>query len=324
MKLKRISPFSDDMSGRPIRLRDFIEDADGWLYAVSVYDNDERVGCILRYIPDPAGERTGVGGQRYRKLDFDEAYEMIASQKPRYLDLVHRVPRNEVCRVLKPEAAIPYIAARDRRVKRLVELFDLPRNSVGCTGSFLCGLEQPESDIDLVIYGKAWFQAQDMLRHAIKDGCLPDLSEEVWRIVYEKRRPEISFETFVAHEERKWNRGQIDDTYFDLLYTRSYEDIPAMSPGRGRVLCTQRIEAKVTDASLSFDNPAIYEIEHDRITRVLSFTHTYSGQAMIGETIEARGVVEEHDEECWLIVGTTREARGEYIISKTLLESQEL
>ncbi|HQP71202.1 MAG TPA: DNA polymerase subunit beta, partial [Methanoculleus sp.] len=35
----------------------------------------------------------------------------------------------------------------------------------------------------------------------------------------------------------------------------------------------------------------------------------------------ARGVVEEHNDERWLIVGTTREARGEYIISKTLLEN---
>jgi uncharacterized protein len=75
----------------------------------------------------------------------------------------------------------------------------------------------------------------------------------------------------------------------------------------------------VKDASLAFDNPAVYEIEHDSITRVLSFTHTYSGQARAGETIEACGVVEEHGDERWLIVGTTREARGEYIISKTLL-----
>ena len=30
----------------PVRLRDFIEDADGWFYAVSTYDNDENVGCV--------------------------------------------------------------------------------------------------------------------------------------------------------------------------------------------------------------------------------------------------------------------------------------
>jgi predicted nucleotidyltransferase len=83
----------------------------------------------------------------------------------------------------------------------------------------------------------------------------------------------------------------------------------------------RKIEAVVTDASLSFDNPAVYEVDHDLITRVLCFTHTYSGQARSGEVIEACGVCEEHGGEYWLIVGTTREARGEYIISKTLLES---
>ena len=59
----------------------------------------------------------------------------------------------------------------------------------------------------------------------------------------------------------------------------------------------------------------------DEIGRVLSFTHTYSGQALAGEVIEARGVVERHGDERWLIVGTTREAKSEYILSLTLLES---
>ncbi|NYT08201.1 MAG: DNA polymerase subunit beta, partial [Methanomicrobiales archaeon] len=54
--------------------------------------------------------------------------------------------------------------------------------------------------------------------------------------------------------------------------------------------------------------------------RVLSFSHTYSGQAIIGERIEARGVCEEHDGERWLIVGTTRDARGEFIRSLSLLD----
>ena len=46
----------------PVRLRDFIEDSDGWLYAVSTYDNDEKVGCVLRYVPDETGERVNPSG----------------------------------------------------------------------------------------------------------------------------------------------------------------------------------------------------------------------------------------------------------------------
>jgi predicted nucleotidyltransferase len=123
----------------------------------------------------------------------------------------------------------------------------------------------------------------------------------------------------VLHEQRKWNRGQIEGTYFDILYSRSYDEMGSAPSGKGTVLGKQTIVAMVKDASLAFDNPAIYEVEHESVSRVLSFTHTYSGQALAGETIEACGVLEQHGNEHWLIIGTTREARGEYIVSKTLL-----
>jgi predicted nucleotidyltransferase len=141
----------------------------------------------------------------------------------------------------------------------------------------------------------------------------------MWRKVYEKRKPEIPYDQFVLHEQRKFNRGQIEGTYFDILYTRSYDGLKSALTGKGTVLGKRTIEAKVTDASLAFDNPAIYEVEHESVARVLSFTHTYSGQALPGEIIEACGVCEQHGSERWLIIGTTREARGEYIVSKTLL-----
>ncbi|TFH47982.1 MAG: DNA polymerase subunit beta, partial [Methanothrix sp.] len=45
------------------------------------------------------------------------------------------------------------------------------------------------------------------------------------------------------------------------------------------------------------------------------------GQALPGETIEAKGVLEETAQGLRLVVGTTREARGEWIRSLTLLEN---
>jgi predicted nucleotidyltransferase len=145
---------------------------------------------------------------------------------------------------------------------------------------------------------------------------------EMWQRVYQKRKPEIPFGTFVLHEKRKWNRGQIEGTYFDLLFTRSYEDQNRIVSGHGVNLGNATIEARVTDASFAFDSPAVYEVDHDEFSRVLSFTHTYSGQAFPGETIEACGVAEQHGNERWLVVGTTREAKGEYIVSKTLLDQR--
>jgi hypothetical protein len=307
------------VKGRPVRLRDFIEDEDGWLYAVSAYDNRDRVGCLLRYVPDTSGDRVNAEGERFRKVDFAESYDLIGKKKPEYLDLLHRVPIKDVRKVYKPEIEISHITARDHRISTLVSLFNLPHGTIGCTGSFLCGLETRASDIDLVVYGRQWFHAQELLRYATLKGKLPAIDEGTWKKIYAKRNPELSFGEFLLHEKRKWNRGQIGGTYFDLLYTRSYKALHPIPSERGEVLGTDTIEARVRDAHLSHDNPAVYEVDHADVSRVLSFTHTYSGQALEGERIEARGTCERHGEEIWLVVGTTREARGEYIRSLTLL-----
>jgi predicted nucleotidyltransferase len=303
----------------PVRLRDFIEDKDGWLYAVSTYNNAESVGCVLRYVPDPNGERIHASGRRYTKYDFEEAYALVAEKKPPYAGLLHRIPHKDVKRVLRPDREIGRIARDYPRVQKLLDLFCLPKGTIGCTGSLLCGLANEGSDIDMVVYGKHWFAAQKLVEQGIQDGRIEGLSPAMWHKVYEKRKPEIPYDQFVLHEQRKYNRGQIEGTYFDILYTRSYDEIQSAPSGKGPVLGKMTIRAKVKDASLAFDNPAIYEVEHTSVSRVLSFTHTYSGQALAGETIEACGVLEQHGSERWLIIGTTREARGEYIVSKTLL-----
>jgi hypothetical protein len=305
-----------------VRLRDFIEDADGWIYAVSTYDNRDAVGCVLRYVPDDTGDRVNAAGQHYRKYDFEEAYAFIKRYKPQYEGLLHTIPYPDVTKILKPDVEIPHIARKHARVKNLLGLFGLPEGSVGCTGSLLCGLTNDASDIDMVVYGRDWFTAQAMVKRGIHKGLVEGLSEAMWRKVYEKRKPEIPYDTFVLHEQRKWNRGQIEGTYFDILFTRSYDQLTRTPAGKGTVIGKITIEATVTDASLAFDNPAVYAVDHESVSRVLSFTHTYSGQAQPGEIIEACGVCEQHGNERWLIAGTTREARGEYIVSKTLMEQE--
>jgi uncharacterized protein len=305
---------------KPLRLRDFIEDPEGRLYAVSTYDNSERAGCVLRYIPDPGGERVNLSGSRYHKLEFEEAFTYISREKPEYADSVQRIPLADIRRILKPEEEIGAIIRRNSRVSRLVSILDLPERTYGCTGSLLCGLENEGSDIDLVVYGRTFFSARELLKFAIKKGRIDSISDDTWDYIYRKRNPELSKDEFLIHEKRKWNRGQIDTVYFDILFTRSYKALNPFPVIMGNPCGRITIQAQVTDASLAFDSPAVYMVDHKEITRVLSFSHTYSGQALVGELIEARGVCEEHNGESWLIVGTTRDARGEYIRSISLLE----
>ena len=307
---------------KPIRLRDFVMTEDGCLYAVSGYENEERAECVLRYVPTEDGDRLSPWGVRYKKYDFADAFAWVKEHKPEYLDLVHRVPLSDIVKVLKPEEQAPFIAERDPRVARLFSHFDLPAGTYGCTGSLVAGLECGTSDIDMVVYGSAWFTAREQMMKAVADGKIPSMSEEMWQKVYKKRQPDISFADFVLHESRKFNRGEFEGTYFDLLYSRGYDNLHSVPPiTLGEKTGKMTIEAKVTDASLAFDSPGIYKVDHEEIDMVLSFTHTYCGQCFTGETLEAKGVVEEHGDQKWLIVGTTREAHGEYIVSRTLLDA---
>jgi len=56
-------------------------------------------------------------------------------------------------------------------------------------------------------------------------------------------------------------------------------------------------------------------IDNDLVSEVIVYTHTYVGQAQLGEKIEVSGSVEREmaTGKCRLIVGSTREAIGEYI-----------
>jgi len=191
---------------------------------------------------------------------------------------------------------------------------------MGVTGSMVAGLQNENSDIDFVVYGPAWFKARDAIAAAKKEeGPIEDIDEEMWQRIYRKRIPEISFEEFMLHESRKGNRGMVDGTYFDLLFTREWDQIKEPLQ-RGTDTVKLKIEAEVTNADFAFDSPSYYKVDHEVIDHVLSYTHTYAGQALPGEIIEARGVVEEFGNMKRLVVGTSREPKGEWIRSLTWLE----
>ena len=303
------------------RIRDFFETKEGWIFAVADYSHPEGLRSMLRYIPDAAGERE-ADGKRYRKMDFDPAYEFLRREKQNYVRDLHVVPVADVLRIYRPSEGLLSVAERDPRVRKIAGLLaegGVPWEQMGITGSMLVGLNSPNSDIDFVVYGPHWWKARDIVARAKAIGKIGDLDEATWRKIYSKRKPEISFDEFMLHETRKGNRGMIEGTYFDLLFTREWSQIHPQPSGKPAG--ERRIEAKVTNADFAFDSPAIFRLDHPVVKEIFCYSHTYAGQALPGETIEAKGVLEETIHGLRLVVGTTREARGEWIRSLTLLES---
>ena len=301
------------------RLRDFIITKDDWIFAVADYCHEKGIRSILRYVPDPDGKR-GID-KKYRKLDFDDSFIFMKKARPEWVSDVHIVPWDSVKEILAPDIKLPSIIKRNEKVKAIVTALqkEVPVEKMGVTGSLLAGLEIESSDIDFIVYGSSWFTARDIIkREKEKKNPITEISDQMWQDIYKKRRPDISFDEFLLHEIRKGNRGMVGGTYFDLLFVRDWKDIAPCV--RGTDIGNKTIEATVTNADFAFDSPAIYKIDHPEISYVLSYTHTYAGQALVGERIEACGMVEIVGNMKRLIVGTTREPKGEWIRSLTLLD----
>ncbi|QLC49098.1 nucleotidyltransferase domain-containing protein [Methanolobus zinderi] len=306
------------------RIRDFLITEDDWIFAVSDYCHPHGIRSTLRYVPDESGERE-LNGTRYKKYDFDVSFDFMRENRPEWVEDVHVVPEDKIKKILRPNDVIEDLSKSDSRVQAIVSTLKkagVPEDKMGVTGSFLPGLQNEGSDVDFVVYGANWFVARDAIKDAKQEGGpIEDIDEEMWKKIYRKRIPEISFDEFVLHEKRKGNRGMVEGTYFDLLFVRDWEQIKEPIR-RGEDIGKMKIEAKVTDADLAFDSPSVYKIEHDEIDHVLSYTHTYAGQALAGETIEASGTVEQVGDLKRLVVGTSREPKGEWIRSLTLLEKE--
>lgn len=307
-----------------VRLRDFIVTHDGWIFASADYHHPDGVRGVLRYVPDDDGQRTN-GKHNFTKFDFDEAFLYMRTHKPKWVMDVHIIPWEQIREILRPSERLSQIFHADPRIEEITETLlkgGIPMDKMGITGSFLPGLQNEGSDIDFVVYGPQWFTARDIIARA-KDDLLSNirhLDREMWMRIYNKRIPEIDFDEFKLHEMRKGNRGMVGDTYFDLLFVRDWDQINEPID-RGIDVGYTTIQGVVTDAQLAFDSPSIYKVDHPEIGYVLSFTHTYAGQVLTGEILEARGMVEECDGQKRLVVGTSREPKGEWIRSLTLLET---
>ena len=216
------------------RIRDFFVTLDNWIFAVADYHHASGIRSMLRYVPDHCGERV-ANGIKYRKLDFDDAFAFLRKVRPNYIQDLHVVPIEDVKRLYDPIVGLSEVMEQDSRVNRIATILaeeGIPLQEMGITGSMLLGLHGPSSDIDFVVYGPWWWKARDILSRAKLDGRIQELDMPMWRRIYAKRRPEISFDEFVLHERRKGNRGMIDGTYFDLLFTRDWSQI-GEAPDRG-------------------------------------------------------------------------------------------
>ena len=207
---------------KPIRLRDFIRVGDLY-FSVIGYKHDNGVKCFLRYVPNENGDRA-KDGRKFKKLLHEEAIK-FATENVKYFDgHIFVVPVEDVDEIFKPEERLNEIKSKE--VTKIVEFFSgIPRSEMGVTGSRLIGLENSESDVDFVMYGKWWFKGREKIRKGIERGKVAEPGNDTWEFIYRKRKVNVPYDVFLAHEKRKFHRAVMGSTYFDLLYVRGYDEL---------------------------------------------------------------------------------------------------
>lgn len=308
----------------PFLPRDFIETAEGLIFAVVTYQPQQgKVGCFLRYV------KTNEG---WRKVKTDEANQLLSSDFPHYLyhssqvdAHYHAVPVESITTHHKPEQRLQELLRQEpadqieQKCQSLLSLFiqlGFDISYLGLTGSMLIGQQKESSDIDFSVYGRQAFQQLRLvIEKAINGNKIEPLDLTLMRDNFARRDCELSYDEFAWHEQRKYNKASIANTKFDIGMVCLPEELIDDSEHTYIKVGKRQITATVISDEYAFDFPAIYQLDHDELREVYCFTPTYCGQARQGEVVEIAGMVEQNTQtgQLRLIVGSTREARGEYI-----------
>lgn len=300
--------------------KDFIETAEGLLFAVvEPRQEQDKVLCFLRYVNED-----GV----WRKKATGEANAMLRRFHPDYLHYsetldanLHAVPKSRIVRHHRPKHRLKQIMQADRHdaVERdlfllgeLLQQQGLDLTDIGVTGSLLIGVQRDSSDIDLVCYGRDVFNRyRVMTRALIEQGRLQPLSDTDWQESYRRRACSLSYDEYVWHEQRKFNKAMVHGRKFDLSLI---EYSVASQSGSYKKIGPMTLLCRIVDDTHAFDYPAVYQIDHATIGTIVCFTATYVGQAVRGERVEVSGMLEETEQGVrHIVVGSSREAHGEHI-----------
>ncbi|NOQ81046.1 MAG: hypothetical protein GQ548_00800 [Methylophaga sp.] len=307
----------------PYLPKDFIQTKEGLIFAVVSYQAHKgKVGCFLRYIAE---------GDGWNKVSTEQANQLLQKSYPQYcyqseqFDAVfHAVAVTDITEHYRPEQQLKTVLQREPRdeiEEKLHQLlpilvrFGADCEFLGLTGSMLINQQRSTSDIDLVVYGRDVFQkTRRSVELAVASRELEHLDDLLMEDNFQRRAAELSFDEFAWHENRKFNKAAIDGCKFDIgmvCLSNEVERDDKQYQKQG----SRKFITKVVEDHRSFDFPAVYLVDDEMTPEIVSFTHTYVGQAKLGETIEVSGAVECDiaTGKCRLIVGSTREAEGEYI-----------
>lgn len=304
----------------------YLETTDGLFFAVKGMEHPtDRWIAVLRYVPDPEGDRR-KGGRNYRRLySFAEQEKWIRKHSSRYMaydEVFHAtlqsVPRSMVRRVYDPRMGLKeLLEARHRTAihedaaafaELLHKQADIPFSALGVTGSLLIGLHTGLSDLDFVVFGASECgRVYRALQRLLENGP----GEEIRRLdahglekLYAQRAPDtrMEFAKFAQAEKRKVNQGMFRSRPYFLRFVKEGPETDAVyGLCRYTPLGHAAIEASIAEDKDAIFTPCRYRLTDVRarhgdairdLREIVSFRGRFCEQARRGERILARGTLE--------------------------------
>jgi len=324
-----------------LRDGDAVVTVDGLIFYVFGYEHPaDRYHGFLKYVPEESAESFDVDWLdirwrkgsttlvRPRELYSPEAYpRLIESFRRSFPEYLHHseqldrwmitIPRDLIAEVYQPDQQLKKMMERgasDPLEEKALELIGLLSDASGLRtrffgvhGSISLGTSHPGSDIDLSVYGSAQYRSVKQALTELEDRGLLRLSRGD------------------RFERKRLNRGVFRGERFVVNATRLYSEIDA-GQRRYAPLGGAEIECLCTSASESMFRPAVYAVQECSViagerrageaSQVVSMIGTYRDAVAEGETLTAKGVLEEVSQEGlqrWYRVVVGSSAPGEFI-----------
>ncbi|MEM3819031.1 MAG: nucleotidyltransferase domain-containing protein [Nitrososphaerota archaeon] len=278
----------------------------GDIYAVKgVLHPPRKVVAIPTYVRKENG--------RYHRIrNLKEAFSYIEEKKPSYLEYLNftgqktpLIPLNNVDEVYDPVKfdRADTEASRDALMLKEILTSSSSKIKIGITGSILLGLDEPSSDIDLVVYGvNSGERFIDILKDLRINNVVKPVNTVDW-LIETRRDSNISPEDWLRLESRKLLTG----VFNNRLYTSKivpfprehWEDLSqrVREIGRARMLC------RVVDSRFGKTTPNLYLVEVLKImygdgkardvSQVMSMRSRFAEIASNGDIVEVEGRLEE-------------------------------
>jgi len=303
----------------------YLETGDGLFFAVKgLAHPPDRMIAVLRYAPDPNGERRRCGVSYRRYYDFAEQERLLRSLYPQYLAydpvfqatlqsvpkaLIRRIynPRQGLQKLIQGAAAMGVADDACTFARLLQKEAGVSWAAIGISGSLLIDLHTEKSDLDFSVFGtencRKVYDSTKVLLDSQSDPDLRRFDREGIEELYRQRSADtpMRFDDFASLEKNKVCQGNFRRRPYFIRFIKepreageTYGDLRYTPLGQATLAATiaDDCESIFTPCRYGVSDVRILEGPHFEVNEILSFRGRFCEQARSGQPVLATGTLE--------------------------------